>query len=188
MADFAPLVEKNVQTIGIQDVDLEKLFNSIPKSSEMTYLCVHPEINKMVKNLLSTSKLIKAAGGLVRNGNGEYLFIHRLGKWDLPKGKVEENEKMREAAVREVEEECGIQINYLGNKIATTYHTYYMRGKFVLKQTQWYDMGVNKEPKLTPQTEEDISEAIWLKKTDLKKIKENTYPLIKDILATIENV
>ncbi len=186
MADFAPLVERNVQTIGIQDVDLEKLFNSVSKNSKTTYLCVHPEIHKIVKSLLATSKVIKAAGGLVRNGNGEYLFIHRLGKWDLPKGKVEENEKMREAAVREVEEECGIHIDYLGKKIATTYHTYYMRDKFVLKQTQWYDMGVNKIPKLTPQTEEDILEAIWVKETELKKIKENTYPLIRDILAVIE--
>ncbi|NGM61664.1 NUDIX domain-containing protein [Sphingobacterium sp. SGG-5] len=185
MADFAPLLESTVQTIGIQDVDLEKLFNGIPKNANITYLCVHPDIHKTVKTLLATSKVIKAAGGLVRNGNGEYLFIHRLGKWDLPKGKVEDNEKMREAAVREVEEECGLHIDYLGKKLITTYHTYYMRDKFVLKQTQWYDMGVNKEPKLTPQTEEDITQAVWVKNTELKKMKENTYPLIKDIINTI---
>src|SRR5690606_2227291 len=140
---------------------------------------------KIFKNILSSVPSIKAAGGLVKNGKGEYLFIHRLGKWDLPKGKVEENEKMREAALREVEEECGIKVDYLGKKIATTYHTYYMRGKFVLKQTQWYEMGVNKQPLLTPQQEEDITEAIWLDAKDLKKIKENTYPLIEEILEKI---
>ncbi|WP_240894404.1 NUDIX hydrolase [Parapedobacter sp. SGR-10] len=185
LADFVPLVNKKLQTIGIQDIDLEKLFNNSTKDSTKVYLFIHPEINKIFKNILSSVPSIKAAGGLVKNGSGEYLFIHRLGKWDLPKGKVEEDEKMREAALREVEEECGIKVDYLGKKIATTYHTYYMRGKFVLKQTQWYEMGVNKQPRLIPQQEEDITEAIWLDAKDLKKIKENTYPLIEEILENI---
>jgi hypothetical protein len=171
MADFAPYTDKNVQTIGKQDLDLEKLFNSIGKNTPVTYLFVHPDIKKIIKTLLSRLKIIKAAGGLVKNGKGEYLFIHRLGKWDLPKGKIEENEKMSEGAVREVEEECGIRVD--------------MGGKFVLKETEWYDMGVNKSPKLIPQTSEDITEAIWLKKKDIHSITDNTYPLIEEVLATL---
>ncbi|WP_236537065.1 NUDIX hydrolase [Sphingobacterium composti Ten et al. 2007 non Yoo et al. 2007] len=184
-ADFAPKIKKNVQTIGLQEIDLEKLFNSSNKNEEINYLFVHPDVSTIFRKILSEQKIIYAAGGVVRNGEGDYLFIHRLGKWDLPKGKVDEGEKMREAAVREVEEECGIKVDYLGEKIQTTYHTYTMRGKFVLKQTKWYDMGVNKIPKLIPQTEEDITEAVWLSKKDIKKIKENTYPLILDILDKI---
>ena len=34
-------------------------------------------------------KLIQAAGGIVSNSKGEKLFIYRLDKWDLPKGKAE---------------------------------------------------------------------------------------------------
>jgi 8-oxo-dGTP pyrophosphatase MutT (NUDIX family) len=185
LADFAPKIEKNVQTIGLQEIELEKLFNTSTKNQQITYLFVHPDITSIFKKIISDLKIIYAAGGVVRNGEGDYLFIHRLGKWDLPKGKVDEGEKMREAAVREVEEECGIKVDYLGDKIQTTYHTYIMRGKFVLKQTKWYDMGVNKIPELTPQTEEDITEAVWLNKKDLKKVRENTYPLILDILEKI---
>ena len=129
--------------------------------------------------------IIKAAGGLVKNGEGDYLFIHRLGKWDLPKGKVEPNEKMREAAVREVEEECGIHIDYLGPKLQTTYHTYMMRGRFVLKQTKWYEMGVNKVPELIPQAEEDITDARWLAKDEFDRVLANTYPLIEQIVHNI---
>lgn len=187
LADFTPRIKENVQTIGLQDIDLEKLFNdSAHNSDKSVYLYIHPEIRKVFKKILSTTRIIKAAGGLVTNGNGEYLFIHRLGKWDLPKGKVEEGEKMKDAALREVEEECGIKVDYLGKKIATTYHTYYMRNKFVLKQTKWYNMGVNKIPKLTPQLEEDIDQAEWLKASDLKKVKDNTYPLILEIVDTIK--
>lgn len=185
LADFAPDIKKNIQTIGLQDIDLEKLFNASTKNQHTAYLFVHPDISKIFKNIIADMKIIQAAGGLVKNGEGDFLFIHRLGKWDLPKGKVDEGEKMREAAVREVEEECGIKVDYLGKKIVTTYHTYTMKGKVVLKQTKWYDMGVNKVPELTPQKEEDITEAIWLNAKDLKKVQDNTYPLIADILHTI---
>ncbi|GEM67208.1 hypothetical protein SMI01S_08140 [Sphingobacterium mizutaii NBRC 14946 = DSM 11724] len=187
LADFTPHIKENVQTIGLQDIDLEKLFNESAHSTDKTvYLYIHPNIRKVFKKILSTTRIVKAAGGLVTNGNGEYLFIHRLGKWDLPKGKVEEGEKMKDAALREVEEECGIEVDYIGKKLATTYHTYYMRNKFVLKQTKWYQMGVNKIPKLTPQLEEDIDQAEWLKASELKKVKENTYPLIMEIVETIK--
>ena len=185
LADFAPKIKKDIQTIGIQEIDLENLFSSSSKNQHITYLFVHPDIKAIFKKLISDMKIIFAAGGLVKNGKGDYLFIHRLGKWDLPKGKVDEGEKMREAAVREVEEECGIEVDYLGKKISTTYHIYTMKGKIVLKQTKWYDMGVNKVPKLIPQVEEDITEAVWLGKKDLDKVRENTYPLILDILHTI---
>ncbi len=183
LADFAPHIKENVQTIGLQDIDLEKLFvESSQKPEKTIYLYIQPNIEKVFKTIFSANKVIKAAGGLVRNGHGQYLFIHRLGKWDLPKGKVEEGEKMKEAALREVEEECGIKIDYLGKKIKSTFHTYYMRNKFVLKQTKWYEMGVNKCPKLTPQLEEDIDQAEWLDGSDIKKVKDNTYPLILDII------
>ena len=185
LADFVPQIDISTQTIGKQDLDLEKLFNSVPKNQSTTYLFIHPDAKKIAKSLLDSVRIIYAAGGLVKNGKGEYLFIHRLGKWDLPKGKIESGEKMSEGAVREVEEECGISVDYLGKKIATTHHTYYMGGKFVLKETEWYEMGVNKSPKLIPQTAEDITQAIWLKKKDISSIRDNTYPLIEDVLATI---
>src|SRR5690606_20152791 len=110
---------------------------------------------------------------------------HRLGKWDLPKGKVDEGESMRKAAVREVQEECGIKVDYLGKKIISTYHMYLMKGELVMKKTNWYEMGVNKVPRLTPQQEEDITDAIWLAENKLDKIRKDTYPLIDDILDTI---
>src|SRR5690606_29715838 len=107
--------------------------------------------------LKTTLKVIKAAGGLVKNGDGDYLFIFRLGKWDLPKGKLDTGESMKKAAVREVEEECGIQVNYLGQKLVTSYHMYPLKGELVLKKTNWYEMGVNKVPKLKPQPEKDMT-------------------------------
>lgn len=188
LADFVPKKLKNAQTIGLQDIEIEKLFQASTNKNSVatTYLYVGPNIEECFKEIIQQVNIIKAAGGLVKNGDGNYLFIHRLGKWDLPKGKVEENEKMKEAAVREVEEECGIKINFLGPKLVSSYHTYIMRGKLVIKQTNWYEMGVNKVPKLIPQLEEDITDARWIAKNDLDAIKENTYPLIADLLKFIK--
>ncbi|UIR57945.1 NUDIX domain-containing protein [Sphingobacterium sp. SRCM116780] len=184
LADFVPSGIKYPQTIDVQDIDLEKLFKiSEQEDFPKSYLYIHKDCQLVFQKIKNDSKIIKAAGGLVKNGDGDYLFIFRLGKWDLPKGKVESHEKMKEAAVREVEEECGLKINYLGKKIQTSYHTYRLRnGEFVLKQTNWYEMGVNKVPKLIPQTEEDITNAEWLGAHSLKQVRQNTYPIIENIL------
>ena len=186
LADIVPQHLVNPQTIGLQEIDIEKLFKaSTTLSDPVTYLLLLPDPTAIFKSLLENIKVIKAAGGIVKNGHGGYLFIHRLGKWDLPKGKLEEDEKVRSAAKREVEEECGVKVDYLGAKFCTTYHTYTMRGKVVLKQTNWYEMGVNKSPELIPQLEEDIDKAEWVDIEDFDTILENTYPLIADIAKSI---
>ena len=130
-------------------------------------------------------KLIKAAGGLVKNAENNYLFIFRNGKWDLPKGKLDKAERARQAAVREVQEECGITIDSCGEKICNTYHTYEINDTLILKKTSWYWMQTAKQEKLIPQIEEGITEVCWLDKADLSKVRENTFPLIKDLLKEI---
>lgn len=129
---------------------------------------------------------IKAAGGIVKNEANEYLFIFRNGKWDLPKGKIEKGENSRAAAIREVEEECGIRIESSGDKIVNSYHLYEMSGGTVIKKTSWYWMKAKKKGKLIPQLEEGITDVRWLSKADLSLVQENTYPLIKDLIKIIE--
>ncbi|MBK9671561.1 MAG: NUDIX domain-containing protein [Bacteroidetes bacterium] len=70
---------------------------------------------------------IEAAGGIVKNKQGQLLFIFRHGKWDLPKGKIEKGENEQDAALREVEEECGIAELTLQKKLTTTFHTTILR-------------------------------------------------------------
>ena len=50
LADFVPHIKENVQTIGLQDIDLEKLFNqSLNKTEKNVYLYVQPNIEKVFK-------------------------------------------------------------------------------------------------------------------------------------------
>ncbi len=126
--------------------------------------------------------LIKAGGGLVKNKAGEILLIFRRGKWDLPKGKLEENETIEQCAKREVEEETGLQQLEVGKLLGITYHTYIEFGKPILKESHWYGMKATGDEKLIPQTEEDITEIIWAKKEDFKKYLLNTFPTIVEVL------
>lgn len=182
-ADYTPENSTNTQLIDHQHLDIVKLFKEAKTNpAPVTYLVVSDTPADCFDAVIAKLRVIKAAGGLVKNGKGHYLFIFRLGKWDLPKGKVDPGESMKKAAVREVEEECGVKIDYLGPKIVSSYHIYQLKGEVVVKKTNWYEMGVNKVPKLKPQYEEDITEAIWLPKDQFGKVLENTYPLISDVL------
>lgn len=149
-------------------------------SYEFVYLYTE-DLPQLVKDFRKYHKLIEAAGGLVYNPSGQILAIYRRGSWDLPKGKIDKGEGIEAAAIREVQEETGVQKLELGRPLPTTYHTYRLKsGKRVLKRTYWFEMKTT-DLKLIPQTEEDIEKAIWI---DLKSFLQGPYPMYK----TIRNV
>jgi len=123
-------------------------------------------------------RLIHAAGGIVQNEDNEILMIFRLEKWDFPKGKVEEGESFDEAALREVEEETGLHDITLGKPLPSTFHTYDLHGEPILKETHWFHMQAPKQP-LTPQTVEDISQAVWVPIEEVSRKLEESYPSLR---------
>jgi len=128
---------------------------------------------------------IEAAGGWVWNSKDEFLAIYRLGKWDLPKGKVEKNEKILQAAFREVEEECGVHGMSMESVLPSTYHTYWMKGKWMLKQTYWFEMKYGGDETLVPQTQEDIVKAVWMSVDKLADFGSSTYDSLVEIVREI---
>ncbi|HFC47155.1 MAG TPA: NUDIX domain-containing protein [Dissulfuribacter thermophilus] len=63
------------------------------------------------KNFIGGVGMVLSAGVIVvRREDGEwyYLLLRAFGYWDFPKGIVEEGEDPLDAAIREVEEETGI--------------------------------------------------------------------------------
>jgi mutator protein MutT len=124
---------------------------------------------------------LEAAGGVVKNPQNEILFIHRLNKWDLPKGKVEKGETTEIAAVREVSEECGINNLIVKGLITKTHHIYFQHS-LKLKTTYWYEMDYGGNEKLIPQTEEGIGIAAWKNQNEMQEILNNTYENIKIVL------
>ncbi len=126
--------------------------------------------------------IIEASGGLIQNDSGRYLFIFRNGKWDLPKGKIDRGETARKAAIRECEEECGISRLKIIQPLPATYHIYELKKQFILKKTHWFEMRSDFQGQLIPQTEEGITETIWAKPSDYRRICRNTYPSVLDVM------
>jgi len=156
----------------------------LSKSAHVWVQC--PDVEKAWKSLNRHTKDVLAAGGLLTNEQGALLCIHRLGHWDLPKGKVEPGESIEEAAMREVTEETGIgELSLLGH-LRTTYHTYEEAGVPILKTTFWFHaMHAGKNTQGNPQSEEGITDVQWKLRPFGSELLENTYPSILDLVASI---
>ncbi len=142
----------------------------------------HHNLEKLWEKFINHFYYLEAAGGLVRNSDDKILFIYRLEKWDLPKGKVEVGETTELAAVREVEEECGINQLKIIKFITNTYHIYFDT-KLHLKSTFWYEMYYDGNEELIPQIEEGIGIAKWKSKYEIPELLNQTYENIKIVLA-----
>ena len=129
-------------------------------------------------------RIIHAAGGIVADENDDVLMIFRYGCWDFPKGKVEKGEDWETAALREVEEETGLHGITLAEPLPNTYHTYTLHGTPILKITHWYAMNAPQQS-LTPQTEEDISQAVWVPRTEVADHLQDSYPSLRELWTTI---
>ncbi len=160
--------------------------NHFLKSGQKKVVLVTGDVKETWAGIKQNFKVIKAAGGFVLN-KGRFLFIYRRGKWDLPKGKIDKGESPEEAAVREVEEECGISGPQITRKLPPTWHIYQSpypgsKGEWILKKTAWFEMSYNGGERLMPQTEEDIVEARWFNPGDIAEVLGNTYPNLESII------
>ena len=131
---------------------------------------------------LHSFKNIEAGGGIVQNNDGKVLFIYRKKKWDLPKGKLKKKELPRIGAIREVEEECGINGVEIVEKLCDTFHSYSIKDEIVIKKTHWYLMKYEGDETPVPEIEEDIEIAKWCNPSKLKKKLTESYPSIKAVV------
>ncbi len=130
-------------------------------------------------------KIVKAGGGVVYR-DGAILMIHRLNRWDLPKGKLEKAEQWAEGAAREVEEECNIKVE-VRDRICATWHNYSMNGKKILKRTEWFSMECLDDSQMKPQISEDIQEVTWKKGRGLKEAMYSTYTSVRYVIEQFQS-
>ncbi len=155
------------------------------------------EVFPSFKAFMSFFKYVPAAGGLVKNEKGEFLFIHRLGFWDLPKGKIEnkdireegstihDNLSARAAAIREVIEETGLISVTISGNLPSTWHIYTAKEKRILKQTMWFEMAADSSQPLKPQTSEGIFLVKWTRPDAIHCILSHTYASIRELLLEV---
>jgi len=183
ITESAPKNLKNFQQFDHQTFDLKIIYPLVLEHYPgYNFFVICTDAKAFFKKMTKSIQVIAAAGGLVKNERKECLFIFRNDKWDLPKGKIEKGEKIKEAAVREVEEECGIKVKKLGKKIGKTYHAYIYKGEIVIKKSYWFKMKCEGQDKLKPQKEEGITDARWFTQDKMGVIEKNTFPSILEVM------
>lgn len=181
----------NVEGVFIRDgialSDKQQINNLLKFTNRFTpvyILCDNPD--KTMELFFQEYAKIEAAGGIVQR-KSKYLFIKRNGFWDLPKGKMEKNESPKECAIREIEEECGIENLTITKELLITYHTYEHQGTPTLKKTYWFELNYSGPKKGVPQTEEGITKISWKKIERFDTVKKNTFSSIIDVISTFLN-
>ncbi len=145
---------------------------------------VNPHAKSELKSFFKHFNKLKTAGGLVYHPpSNSYLWIKRLGLWDLPKGKIELGESSKDAAIREIKEECGLTGKLeLKHRICSTYHVYEFKNKSILKKNNWYYLEYDGDLDTKPQLEESITDVEWVEKENIKNCLLHTYPSILDVM------
>lgn len=177
-------IEKNLRYEGF--ASLEIAIDLLENTSCPQMNVYGEEIEEIWEDFTHMFRVVEAAGGIVSNKEGKILFIHRLGKWDLPKGKIEKEESLEQAALREVEEETALQELILEEFVNNTFHVYKERnGDRILKTTYWFKMSYVGEKDPVPQTEEGITEVSWKNQDEIQQeVFPKTFQNIKLILKT----
>jgi 8-oxo-dGTP pyrophosphatase MutT (NUDIX family) len=132
------------------------------------------------KDLEKNFDVVRAAGGIIINED-TCLMIFRRGKWDLPKGKIDDGESSETAAIREVKEECNIDAE-IQTKVCTTWHHYWAMGRIILKKTKWYLMSTQTPHTISPQQEEDIEQIIWMSREQIQEALKNSFTSIAYVI------
>lgn len=182
LSKYPENIEKNLRFEGFATLEIAVDLLENTSCPEMN---VYGEnIEEIWEDFTHMFKVIEAAGGVVKNKKEELLFIRRLGKWDLPKGKVEKGESLEQAALREIEEETGLKELILEEFINNTFHIFTERnGEKILKTTYWFKVSYVGDAPPRPQEEEGISEVSWKNSEQIsKEVLTRTFHNIKLIL------
>ena len=181
--DDQALTDPNVIQFSLgENIDIHTLVGMVETSDSLHRVCiVTDDVQDTYHKVCAEFLEVNAGGGLVSNRRGDYLLISRNGLWDLPKGHQDPGEDISVTALREVQEETGINDLILRELICITDHCYKRDGIWHLKHTWWYDMLYTDPTDLTPQREEDISKAAWVAKSSLPPFLLNTYPSILEV-------
>lgn len=170
---------ENYVSLPIKKVRIKRIIKKISKGELLYVNLYHEKEEKLLKHLFKKLRVVIAAGGMVLNDKDEILFIYRKKRWDLPKGKTEKNETIEASAIREVEEETGVEGLKVTKFLQKTYHIFKRKGRYRLKVTHWYEMRTSYEGELRPETKEGIEKAKWKDLKKSQKALQKSYANIK---------
>jgi ADP-ribose pyrophosphatase YjhB (NUDIX family) len=174
--------DKLYKTYSLKYVDLAKVVRDLKRGNNKGVYLYHKNKDKLLQKFLKKFPNVIAGGGKVFNDKGKVLFIFRNDKWDLPKGRIENNETIEKGAIREVEEETGVKDLTITRPLKTTYHIFKRNSRYKIKITHWFEMYTSYDGELKPEASEGITKAKWLGKKKQAKALKNCYANIRELL------
>lgn len=178
-----PIAKGYLHLTGAFPAHVRRSFNFLDRPRTLGVLLEDLNTDALMEEISRLYEPVQAGGGVVQNEVGDVLMIYRRGRWDLPKGKLDEGEDIAACALREVMEETGLRQINPGEKITDTWHIYSFQGSRMLKQTSWYRMEGNSKETPHPQAEENIEEVRWVAQQDLPQCVFKSYEAIKEVLT-----
>jgi 8-oxo-dGTP pyrophosphatase MutT (NUDIX family) len=175
------MIQLNIEVNEHKTFSIQSFLSTLQSTTCLHGVIFSTDFNLLEEKLRSEFRFITAAGGLVLNENKDSLLIFRRGKWDLPKGKLDEGETVDACALREVEEETGIKDTVIERFLTNTYHFYTENNVSICKETYWYLMHSPGVQNLVPQIEEQITAIKWSDVAFVEQILPDTFPMIKDV-------
>lgn len=176
--DFSVFSPKKITNINM--TEFIQIVKDHPHSGNFYYFDNFSE--KRLDEIVQPLYKLDAAGGMILNEKDELLMIFRRGFWDMPKGKTEQYESFENSALRECSEETGLKNLELKEFLAFTHHLYPYIDGFALKKTYWYKFFAPSIEVPIPQTIEDITEAVWLKRNEVKQRLDKSYRMIEYLI------
>ena len=155
-----------------------KILNFLESHNSVAVVSADPEAT--FRAFAAQFAWVEAAGGVVVDGLGRWLLIHRNGRWDFPKGHLEVGESIETGAAREVEEETGVRGEVV-RPLCRTLHAYWFpkTGRWELKQTHWFELRATEPSALQPQTEEGIERVVWCTPAEAAEYVRGAFPTIR---------
>jgi 8-oxo-dGTP pyrophosphatase MutT (NUDIX family) len=174
--------ETDFKNFLLTTVSMRKVLKEIQNKHIASVRLIDLDKEGLIKKFLKKLPNVIAGGGKVYNDKGEVLFIYRNDKWDLPKGKAESKETIAITAMREVEEETGVNGLSITKPLEMTYHIFKRNGRHKIKVTYWFEMKTSYDGPLVPQEKEGITKVEWLNEDQIRVALENSYANIRNLV------
>ena len=132
------------------------------------------------------------SAGIVIIYDNKILLVHHTGHsfqygYGIPKGHIENNETIKDAAIRETEEEVGIKIkpNQLNNK---TYRLHYKKAGEIYKIVDYFVLHIKNLSEIglsntvIPKNQLQVNETDWAGFMEISDAKKKIFRVMKDCL------
>jgi len=147
---------------------------------------IYDKYKGAIKTLINMKNEInlRLAGCVITDSNGKILLLHRntarRQQWEIPGGKLENEEETNEAAIREVKEELGVEVQIIRKLVEKTFDEdgYTLHYTWYLAKIIRGEAGI-----MEPESFDDMK---YFTSAQMQKIHNELSPNTKNFLAMIK--